>query len=171
MSKLSYTVLCICFYSVGRSTLFPGAVNGEKLNVVPRFSVRASRPILHFRHVLVCVDDFPCRTADLMATPITARAAQVAKAEGAGRKHTTLISNEVRVRERNFLWAQIQFKIKLFILSTQDKRPSVRGNDLQIVFQKRGKNILFTSTDIRFTVSVCNKFKSTPVVFACIIIQ
>lgn len=101
-----------------RSTLFAGAVNGEKLNAVLRFSVRASTSILYFRYGPVCVDDFPCRTVDLMATPITARAAQVAKAERAGRKHTTLISNEVRVRERNFLRAQIQFKIKLFILST-----------------------------------------------------
>lgn len=47
------------------------------------------------------------------------------------------IRDEVRHRERNFLGAQIQFKIKLFIMSTQDKSSSVKGNDLKKKKEKK----------------------------------
>lgn len=81
LSLFSCTALCIHFDLVGWSTLLRGAVNGGKHKGGAWFSWSASRPILHFRHVFVCVDDFPCRSVGLMATPITAWAAQIAKAE------------------------------------------------------------------------------------------
>lgn len=102
--------------------------------------------------MLVCADDFPLSIVDLMAAPIAARAAQVAKAEKADRKHMTLISDGVSKRERNFLKQSPQFKIRLFIMSTCDKSPSVRGSDLEIVFQKKEKNILFRSANLYFNI-------------------
>lgn len=101
----------------------------------PRFSGRASRSILHFRDVLVRVDDFPRRAVGLMSAPVAARAAQVAESERASRAHASVISHETTQRQRNFLRAQIQFKIRLFIMSTWDKSSLLGGNDLQ--------NILF----------------------------
>lgn len=81
--------------------------------------------------MLVCVDDFPRGAAALMSTPIAARAAQVAEAEKASRRRTSVISDEVTERERRGNSSE-QFKIRLFIMSTPDKSSSVRGNDLQI---------------------------------------
>lgn len=64
-------------FSLVVSALFPCAVN---------------RPILHFRYRLICIDDFPRRTVDLTATPIAARAAQIAKADREQAENTRLSS-------------------------------------------------------------------------------